>query len=84
MKDEGYKNDRSTACQTYAGNPRTLYTHNITRQTCNVSICVVTQRKDAAITKTIVKDAAELEDAREDYPKRVHSGDELSETAEYN
>ena len=42
------------------------------------------QPKDAAITITIVKEAAELEEARDDYPERVEGGDDLSETAEYN
>ena len=45
---------------------------------------MVTQIKDAAITITIVIEAAELEEARDDYPKRVEGGDDLSETAEYN
>ena len=45
---------------------------------------MVTQIKDAAITITIVKEAAELEEARDDYPERVEGGDELSEIAEYN
>lgn len=42
---------------------------------------MLAQRKDAAVTKTIVKDVAELAKARGDCPDRVEAGDELSETA---
>jgi len=67
-----------------AANPRTFYTRNVTRQKRNDIIRVVVQPKDAAITITIVKDAGELGEARDDYPERVEGRDELSETAEYN
>ena len=82
--DEGYIYDRSAARQKHAANPRTFYTRNVTRQKCNDIICVVMQIEDAAITIAIVKNAGELEEARDEYPERVEGGDDLSETAEYN
>lgn len=82
--DKGNIYERSAARQTYAANPRTFYARNVTRHKCNDIVRMVTQIKDAAITIAVVKEAAELEEARDDYPERVESGDELSETAEYN
>ena len=67
--DEAYIYDRSAAPQTYAANPRTLNTRNVTRQKRNDIVRVVPQPKDAAIAITIIKEAAELEEARDDYPK---------------
>ena len=71
----------STARQKHATNPRTLYNPKVKRLKSDDRIRLLAQRKDAAITKTVVKDVAELGNARGDCPDRVEAGDELPETA---
>jgi len=70
--------------QTHPTNPGGPQDCDILKPQRNDIICMAPQPEDVTIAITSVKEATNLEHAREDYPDRVKSGNAFPQTAEDN